>query len=568
MAQVQVQDRSGAPARVLLVQDDPRGERALAAMLRAVWPGGLVLCQAQTVADAAHELSDHGATCVLLDLQGAPGSSSGTDAVRQLSDASPQTPIVVVADGRDDDSGVLAVRAGAQDQLTWDDLSPLALRRSLALAMERKRAETALTRPALHDDLTGLPNRALFLDRLRGALDRCRRTGGAVTVLFLDVDEFKDVNDSLGHAAGDRLLAVLADRFRGLLRPMDTVARYGGDEFTFLFEGLAGEREAALVAGRIRRSAATVVALEDGHRTVSASIGIAIVSDPELPIEEVVRRADAAMYRAKERDGDRVEVYDGLAHGAEDAGDELERQLRQAVARSQLRLHFQAHVSLEASTGLAGFEALVRWQHPERGLLEPLHFIPLAEHTGLIAQIGDWVLAQALTQSSLWRESRPQLTISVNLSARQLADPSLAGRLRTAIERGGHDPAVLCLEVAERVVAQAPEQARRRLAELDEVGVRLAIDDFGTGESSPTELSRLPVDILKIDRELVATLDPDTVGGAVELGHSLGLRVVAEGVETDAQLAALRALGSDGAQGYLFSHPMPQESILGLLGVG
>ncbi|MHB1835910.1 MAG: EAL domain-containing protein [Solirubrobacteraceae bacterium] len=537
-------------------------------MLRVVWPSGLLLCHAQTVADAAHELTDHGATCVLLDLQGLAGSGAGTEAVRQLSAASPETPIVCLADARDEESGVLAVRAGAQDQLAWAELSPAILRRAVAFAVERKRAEAALAQQALQDALTGLPNRALFLDRLRGALDRSRRTGGAVTVLFMDVDDFKEVNDSLGHAAGDRVLTVLADRFRGLLRPMDTVARYGGDEFTFLFEGLDSEREAAVVARRISRSASTVIGLGDRHRTVSVSIGITIVADPELAIDEVIRRADAAMYRAKELGGDRVEVYDGTMGGLDGARDALEQELRQAVTRAQLRLYFQPHVSLDADTGLAGFEALVRWQHPERGLLEPLRFLPLAEQTGLIAQIGDWVLEEALAQIARWRENRPQLTISVNLSARQLADPGLVRRLRTAIEDGGHDPSTLCLEVPERALAEHPEQARRQLAALNELGVKLAIDGFGTGESSERELSQLPVHVLKIGRELVAKQDPDAVRAAVSLGHSLGLTVVAEGIETDTQLAAVRDLGCDGAQGYLFSRPMPQESIHGLLGVG
>ena len=564
---VQVQDRPGRPARVLLVQDDPAGARPLGAILRVAWPTGLLLCHAQTVADAAHELTDHGATCVLLDLQGLAESSAGIEAVRQLSAASPETPIVCLADARDDESGVLAVRAGAQDQIVWAELSAAALRRSIAFAVERKRAERALAQQALQDALTGLPNRALFLDRLRGALDRSRRTGSAVAVLFMDVDDFKEVNDSLGHAAGDRVLTVLADRFRGLLRPMDTVARYGGDEFTFLFEGLESEREAAQVARRISRSASTVIALGDRHRTVSVSVGITIVADPELAIDEVIRRADAAMYRAKKLGGDRVEVFDGLATDSDGSRDGLEEELRQAVARAQLRLHFQPHVSLAADTDLAGFEALVRWQHPERGLLEPPRFLPLAEQTGLIAQIGDWVLVQALAQIAQWHESRPKLTVSVNLSARQLADPGLVRRLRAAIEEGGHDPSTLCLEVPERALAEQPEQTRRQLAALSELGVKLAIDDFGTGESSVSELSQLPVHVLKIDRALVAKQDGDALREAVSLGHSLGLTVVAEGIETDAQLVAVRDLGCDGAQGYLFSRPMPQESIHGLLGV-
>ncbi|MGH2871877.1 MAG: putative bifunctional diguanylate cyclase/phosphodiesterase, partial [Solirubrobacteraceae bacterium] len=560
---VQSQNGLGRPARVLLVQDEPGGTRAAAAMLRAVWPGGLIICQAQTVEDGVHELTDHGATCVLLGLHGMAGTSGSIEAVRQLSAAAPETPILVLVDAPDEEAGLLTVRAGAQDQLAWTELSPAILRRSVSFAVERKRTEAALAQQALQDALTGLPNRALFLDHLRGALDRSQRHGGAVTVLFLDVDDFKEVNDSLGHAAGDRLLTVLADRFRGLLRPMDTVARYGGDEFTFLFEGLEGEREAELVARRISRCAGAVVGLGDRQRTVAVSIGIAIVTDPQLPIEEVIRRADAAMYRAKELSGDRVGVYDDQMAGSVKDGEALERQLRQAVGRAELRLHFQPHVSLDADTGLAGLEALVRWAHPDWGLLEPPHFIGLAEQTGLILPIGDWVLEEALRQAARWRESRPQLTISVNLSARELADPELVRRLESAISGGDHDPGMLCLEVSERAVAAQPEQACRQLAALNELGVKLAIDDFGTGDCTPTTVAQLPVHALKVDRELVARMDTSAVGAAVSLGHSLGLTVVAEGVETDAQLAAVRELGCDGAQGYLFSRPMPKESIHG-----
>jgi diguanylate cyclase (GGDEF)-like protein len=555
----------GKPARVLLVEDDARAALELGEMLRSVWSRGLVVSHTQYVGDAVQELADHGATCVLLDLHQQPT----LDALEELSTASPTTPIVVVADG-DDELGVAVVRAGAQDYLVRSELSAPRLARAVIYAVERKRGEAALALQALHDPLTALPNRALFLDRLRGALDRSRRTGGPVVVLFLDVDGFKQINDTLGHGAGDRLLIELAERFHAMLRPMDTVARFGGDEFTFLFEGLESEAEAALVAQRVTQSASLPVTLGGQPRSVSTSIGVYIVTDPEEEIDDVIRQADTAMYRAKESGGDRFEVFEDVMARLPGPRSHLERELRQAVERAQLRVHYQPRVSFNDETGLEGFEALVRWEHPELGLMEPIEFMSIAEETGLIVPIGEWVIHQALDQVERWREARPGMTISVNLSARQLSDSHLVEHLAEEMRDGGHDPGVLCLEVAEGALEAAPELAMRQLAALNELGITLAIDDFGTGTSSSITLSELPVHILKIDTTLVSQLgrvesDVDPVHDVVELGHALGLRVVAEGVETDAQLAQLRRLGCDGAQGFLFSHPMPEEGVYSLL---
>jgi diguanylate cyclase (GGDEF)-like protein len=559
----------GKPARVLLVEDDARAALELGEMLRSIWSRGLVVSHTRHVADAIQELADHGATCVLLDVREVPA----LDALAELTDASPATPIVVVADADDEELGIAAVRAGAQDYLVRSELSAPGLARAVSYAVERKRSEAALTLQALHDPLTALPNRALFLDRLRGALDRSRRTGGQVVVLFLDVDGFKEINDTLGHGAGDRLLNVLAERFRGMLRPMDTVARFGGDEFTFLFEGLESEDEAVLVAERISQSASVPFSLGGQQRAISISIGVYIVTDPEEEIDDVIRQADTAMYRAKESGGARFEVFEDVMGRLPGPRTHLERELRQAIERAQLRVHYQPQVSFDDETGLEGFEALVRWEHPELGLIEPIEFMSIAEETGLIIPIGEWVLQQALDQVERWRESRPEVTISVNLSARQLGDAHLVEHLAETIREGHHDPTVLCLEVAEGALEAAPELARRQLAALNELGITLAIDDFGTGTSSSIMLSDLPVHILKIDTTLVSQLgradaDVASVGDAVELGHALGLRVVAEGVETDAQLAQLRLLGCDGAQGFLFSQPMPEDGVYSLLTTG
>jgi diguanylate cyclase (GGDEF)-like protein len=558
------------PTRILLVDDDPRAALWIGEMLRATWPEGLVLAHAERLNDAIQELLDRPAACVLLDL-----SLLGSDqlgAIEQLRTAAPDVPILVLAERADEDLELRAIRAGAQDYLIRPELHPARLRRALRHAIERKRSETQLAHLALHDPLTGLPNRALFLDRVGVALDRARRTGARVAVLFLDVDHFKDVNDAHGHAAGDQVLAELAGRLRAMLRPMDTVARFGGDEFTFLFEDLASEREVVLIADRINLTGSLPIALEEGRASVTVSIGIAMVGDPSIPPETVIREADAAMYRAKELGRSRYELFDDASRQRAIERLKLEAALGHAVERSELKVHYQPRVSLVDGDGaVTGFEALVRWEHPERGLIGPGEFIPLAEETGMVLRIGEYVLEQALRQIARWREVSPDVTMSVNLSFRQLEDAGLTSMLARVIQATDVDPAALCLEIGETAIMRNPDVVVRALQRLKTIGVRIAIDDYGSGSSSLSRLRQLPLDTLKIHESFVSGLgdDPEEtpiVAALVELGHALGLSVVAEGVETDAQLAALRALGCDAAQGFLLGRPAPEEDLQALLG--
>jgi diguanylate cyclase (GGDEF)-like protein len=538
-------------------------------MLRAAWTRGIVIAHAQRLTDATHELREHGATCVLLDVS--DHQDDPLAPLEHLRSAAPDVAIIVLADRPDEEIGLAAVKAGAQDYLLNSELNPALLARAVRYAVERKRSEVELAHQALHDPLTALPNRALFSDRLTVALDRSRRTGTPLAVLFLDVDSFKQINDSMGHPTGDLLLTVLADRFREMLRPMDTVARFGGDEFTFLFEELDSEREALLIAERISGSASRPLTTDQGDVPVAVSIGIAMVTDPSVAPDQVIRDADAAMYRAKERGGGRFALFEESSRPGARRRRELEGALRHALKRSELRVHYQPRISLNGGTGLVGFEALVRWEHPERGLMTPRDFIDVAEETGLIVPIGAWVLEQALEHVGRWRKSRPGVTISVNLSARQLEDPGLITRLTSAMQATGVDPGTLCLEVTEDVVQHNPQLTAGMLLALSEIGVELAIDDFGMGHASLASLRDLPVDTLKLHESFVARLDREPaqaalVGAVVELGHALGLSVVAEGVETDVQLARLRDLGCDGAQGYLFSRPVPEDAVHELLG--
>ncbi len=541
-------------------------------MLRLGWPQGLVVAHTQRVADAVQELGQYGATCVLLDLAGEAPTLSGS--IEQLRGAAPDVPIIVVAEDPTEELGIAAVKAGGQDFLRRSELNPKLLARAVRYAVERNRSGVELAYQALHDPLTALPNRALFVDRLTVALDRSRRTSTAVAVLFLDVDGFKRINDSMGHPAGDVLLTVLADRFRDMLRPMDTVARFGGDEFTFLFEELESEREAMVIAERINHSASRPLSLGDSQTSVTVSIGIALVTDPTITPDNAIRDADLAMYRAKELGGARFAIYDDAARGAATQRVvELEESLRDALKRSQFRVHYQPRVTLNGDTGLAGFEALVRWEHPERGLIDANQFVSLAEDTGLIVPIGEWVLGQALADVERWHREHPEVTVSVNLSSRQLEDPGLVTTLAAAMRATGADPSLLCLEVTEDTVEHNPALAARMLDAVSQLGIKVAIDDFGTGHSSLSSLRGLPIDSIKIDRSFVSGLgtDPDgaaIVGALVELGHALGLTVVAEGVETDSQLARLRDLGCDGAQGFLFSKALPEDRVDELLAPG
>ncbi len=550
----------GGAARVLLVEDNAHDAMLIAEMLRVTWPEGLVLTHASRLADATQELLDHGASCVLLGLP----LQAEFDALEYLHTAAPDVAIVVLSATTAETDAIESLRAGAQDHLHKPDLNPSILRRSVLAAIERKRSETQLAHRALHDELTGLPNRALFLDRLGVALDRSRRTSASVAILFLDVDNFKEVNDSLGHAAGDRVLAALAERLRAMLRPMDTVARFGGDEFTFLFEELASEREVVLIAERISRTTNVPIRLEDGEVTVSVSIGIAMVGDPNIPPETPIREADAAMYRAKELGRARYELFDEASRTRAMERLELEAALRLAIERSELRVHYQPKVALDEPSVVTGFEALVRWQHPERGLLAPDQFLPLAQETGLILPIGEFVLDQALRQLARWRALNSALTMSINLSSRQLEDAGLVSTLAAALRGQGTDPHTVCLEVNETAITEHPELAARVFEGLKGVGVSLAIDDYGTGLGSLANLKLLPFDTLKIDASLISDLSHDAdqipvIGAIVELAHALGLSVLAEGVESEVQAEHLRRLGCDSAQGFLFGRPLPED---------
>ena len=431
---------------------------------------------------------------------------------------------------------------------------------------ERKRAEARLAHSALHDALTGLPNRALFLDRLRHATDRARRGGGELfAVLFLDLDRFKVVNDSLGHDVGDQLLRALAGRLTSVLRAGDTVARFGGDEFTMLLESLEGPEEASLVAQRLLAAVAEPFALERHEVFTSASVGLALSSTEFGAPEELLRNADAALGRAKTAGKARFEVFDREMHASAVARLQTELDLRRAIDRNEFELHYQPIVDLRTGA-VAGLEALARWNHPRRGLLAPEDFIPIAEETGLIFALGRWVLEAACRQASAWRERLGAVPrVAVNVSARQFLQPDLLREVESLVRTYALPPGALALEVTESVIVENPEAVSTLVGHIRAIGIELHLDDFGTGYSSLGYLHRFPVDALKIDRSFVARMERDPrsaqlVEAMVRLAHSLGVVTIAEGVRDEAQLASLRAMDCDLAQGFHFSPPVSADA--------
>ncbi|MCW2609813.1 MAG: hypothetical protein QOC93_1557 [Actinomycetota bacterium] len=425
---------------------------------------------------------------------------------------------------------------------------------------DRRAMEEALEHLAVHDALTQLPNRTLLTDRVQHALDRQGRRAGELAVLFVDIDRFKFVNDGMGHRAGDELLTVVAQRLRDTVRPSDTVARFGGDEFVVVCEQLVDPCEASTIAGRLARAIEEPMMLEGSEVVVTASIGVAVAA-ADATVDALLRDADTAMYRAKERGRARVEVFDEALRGRAAERLELEAALRRAVAAGEFELAYQPIVRVDTEA-VIGCEALLRWRHPRRGLVSPAEFIPLAEETGLIVPIGAWVLDEALRQGSAWRAEGRELAIGVNLSARQLAAPDLVDTVAAALRNSGIAPHTVHLEITESVLMDDVEQSIATLTSLKELGISFAVDDFGTGYSSLSYLKRLPIDTLKIDQSFIRGLgvvenDSSIVRAIIGLGRALGMGLVAEGVEEPAQLAELRALGCDVAQGFLWSPAVP-----------
>jgi len=438
---------------------------------------------------------------------------------------------------------------------------------------DRRQLERELLHQAFHDPLTALANRSLFRDRVEHALAQFGRRQQPLSVLFLDLDGFKSVNDSLGHAAGDALLVAVSDRLLACVRQGDTVARLGGDEFALLIEEVDGEQDAILLAERVLELLREPIMVDNNQVFVGGSIGIVTTTTGVETSGELLRNADLAMYRAKAAGKNGYQRYEPGMHSAVMQRLQLEADLREAIEKGQFILHYQPTVDLRTGR-LAGVEALLRWWHPVQGIVSPSEFIPLAEETGLIMAMGEWALREACLQGARWQTQYGNgVYVGVNLSPRQLQDPSLPSIVADALDRAGMRPELLVLELTESMLMDESEELIRSLRLIKAVGVRLAIDDFGTGYSSLSYLHRFPVDILKVDRAFVARIsgrddDDGLAGTIVRLGQSLQLKIIAEGIEDFEQLSALQAMGCQYGQGFYFARPYEARQIDVMLAAG
>lgn len=441
--------------------------------------------------------------------------------------------------------------------------------------LEAEAIAERFTRDALHDTLTGLPNRALFLDRLSLALARSNRQSSSLAVFFFDLDRFKLINDSLGHDIGDRLLVAVGNRIKSALRSVDTVARLGGDEFTILCEDVGGEKGATLVAENVLHALTAPFQLDGHHLYVTTSIGVILAADANASPADLIRGADAAMYRAKERGKARFEMYDSAMHDAALERLGLEADLRGCVERNELRILYQPIITLRDGL-VGGAEALLRWIHPDGRLISPGEFIPIAEETGLILPIGRWVLQQACYDAASWEpglgcDSSPKL--SVNLSVRQFQFPEIVDHVAEALAESKLPSSRLIVEITESVLMKDIAGSMERLKSLKSLGVQIAIDDFGTGYSSLGYLQSFPINVLKIDKSFIDRIGKGPEESAlaraiIQIAKSLGLRSVAEGVESPQQAAELGRWECDEAQGYYFAKPLHSEELNIMLATG
>ena len=434
---------------------------------------------------------------------------------------------------------------------------------------ERKHAEETIRFMAYHDPLTGLPNRELLQDRLGQAISQARRNNDRLAVIFLDIDRFKGVNDTLGRAGGDELLKRVAVRLTHASRDGDTLARVGGDEFVLLLPKIDKVDEAVQIASRVLEEFRTPLAVHGQEFRTTASIGMVLFPDDGRDSESLILNADNAMYRAKEQGGDSLQLYAPSMNANIVARLSMEQELLQAQERGEFVLHYQLLAKVSTNE-IVGVEALVRWQHPERGLVLPDQFIPVAEETGLILPIGKWVLETACAQGAIWEKMRPGFRVAINVSARQLREPNFVAMVSDALWQSGISPAGIEIEVTETAAMESPERLAQTLAALHSMGVATAIDDFGTGYSSLSHLKGLPVAKLKIDRSFTQDVSPGSNGAAIAgatiaMAHSLKLVVTAEGIEDVEQLKFYRSQGCDEYQGYLLAKPQPESVITDML---
>jgi len=553
---------SATSLSLLLVEEDDRAAERLFEVLSRPEGTRFDITMVACVEDALAKLQDGDYDVLLLDL--AVHEGQGLDSLLRARVAARHVPIVVLTYHKDEALALKAARAGAQDYLTKGEVTPELITRTLLHAVERHRmlrdlidAQDRQRFLATHDTLTELPNRYSFLEQLGSALADAARNESELAVMFFDLDGFKTVNDNLGHSFGDELLTDVARRLRKMIRKSDLVARLGGDEFVAAIRNIPDRETPLMVAEKIREEIEKPYHLAEVECWVSTSVGISVFPQDGTEADALIRCADSAMYRAKSSGKNRVCLFDNEMKNEAAERFSLVNGLREAIHSGQLVLMFQPQIQV-ATEEIVAAEALVRWQHPTRGLVSPSGFISVAEETGMMVPLGEWVLRTACTAAAGWSEL-PHTRVAVNVSGRQLDQPNFPQRVGTILAEVGLPAGRLEIEVTESLVAT--ESALKVLARLREMGVRTAIDDFGTGFSSLAQLKRLPVDTLKIDQSFVrgvTTTGPEAVilAAIIRMGQGLGLEVMAEGVETQEEMDALCQFGCSLMQGYLFSKPV------------
>jgi diguanylate cyclase (GGDEF)-like protein len=553
---------------VLLIEDNPGDARLICEMIAEDPDVPFHVSCAERLAQGLERLAAGGTGLVLLDLS--LPDSFGLETFAKVYAHSPTVPIIVLTGNDDQTLALSAVKSGAQDYLIKGRLDRELLLRSMQYSIERKRYQVQLEHQANYDALTGLPNRSLLHDRLKQSVVSVR-SPKAVAVVFIDLDHFKFVNDSLGHSIGDQLLKGMAERLRSVLRDGDTVARLGGDEFVLVLNDQANEEVIYRAMQRITAKLAEPIEVDGKELVVTCSAGISLYPQDGPDVDTLLKNADAAMYRAKDHGRNNFQFYTAEMNERVNERLALENALRRAIERQEFLLHYQQRVDLKSGS-IAGAEALVRWHHPEWGLVRPARFIPLAEETGLIVHIGEFVLREACRQVRAWLDDglNPGV-VSVNLSARQFRQEGLVRLVSRVLEETGIEPHFLEMELTESMVMHNVDAAIATLQGLKSLGISLSVDDFGTGYSSLAYLKNLPLDKLKIDRSFVRDIGSGDGGegilaqAIISLGHNLGLHVVAEGVETDAQLRFLRRHKCDEVQGFFYGEPVEPAAHAALL---
>jgi len=560
-----VQLKQNRNIKLLLVEDNPADARLVQELLAEVDSSQrITVSQTATLKDALQMIYDTSFDVVLIDL-GLP-DSQGLDTLHHMQTTKPSLPVVVLSGHNDEELALEAVQNGAQDYLVKGQGDGNLLSRALYYAIERKRSEERLAYLAQYDPLTGLPNRALFRDRLTRSLQLASRRQELAALLFLDLDHFKDINDTLGHDAGDELLINVAERLKSCVRAEDTVSRLGGDEFTIILGRIKHNEEAATVAQKIIDVMSKPISLNNNEVFVTTSLGIATYPTCGLNPETLIKNADTALYSAKARGRNNYQFYEAEMNTAVSERMMMINDLRHAIQRNEFLLYYQPKLCARRNK-MIGMEALLRWEHPATGIMLPNKFVPLLEETGMIIPIGKWVLRTACEQNQEWiRAGLPPMPISVNISARQFHQKHLVETVADILEETGLDPHNLELEITESALLENADSACNTLQALSELGVQLAIDDFGIGYSSLHYLKQFPINTLKMDRTFVEGIVSDAddaaiVEAIIGLGHSLRLKVVAEGVETESQLSYLRDRGCDEVQGFFFSCPVPSTNL-------